>query len=210
MGGTEEELLKYDAGKDYYEVLGVRFDATPEEIDRAYRSQARRAHPDSGGSEEEMKSLNEAHDLLSDPETRSAYDQDRRPPPIAYGTSYAFDPDASARVGSFETPVDDEGVAGSLISAATGLGLGLPFLILVETQWFFFLWPLRILAVCLIGFGILMANSALSAYHRRLGKAEPESGRGKRFRTVVILQKMAFWVIVLASIVLVFVGLNAK
>lgn len=199
-------MQKYDASKDYYIVLGIADDATSEEIDKAYRNQARRVHPDSGGSEEEMKALNEARDLLSDPETRIAYDNERRPPPqIAYGSSYAFDVDASAKVGAFETPVDDEGLAGSSISAATCFGLGVPFLILVESQWFFFLWPLRIMAWCLIGFGILMANSALSAYHRKLSKGEE-----KRSRAASIARVSLFWVITIFFLTLLMVGLYTK
>ena len=88
-------MQKFDASKNYYAELGLGEDASKEDIDRAFRSEARKRHPDGGGSEEEMKSLNEAHDVLSDPETRKAYDAERAPPRIAYGSSAAFDPDES-------------------------------------------------------------------------------------------------------------------
>lgn len=64
--------------KDLYEVLGVSRDATDEEIKKAFRKQARKLHPDvnkSPNAEEEFKELNEAYDVLSDPQKRSAYDR---------------------------------------------------------------------------------------------------------------------------------------
>ena len=84
---------KFDSTKDYYKVLGVDSGASPGEIDRAFRSAARKRHPDGGGSEEEMKLLNEAHDVLSDHAERKAYDSERNPPRPAYGSSVAFDPE---------------------------------------------------------------------------------------------------------------------
>ena len=198
-------MQKFDAEKDYYQVLGISCEATSDEIEKAYRNRARRLHPDSGGSEEEMKELNEAHDLLSDPETRIAYDDQRHPPVIAFGSSYAFDVESSAKVGAFEAQGDDEGLSGALISSATGLLLGTPFLILVESQWFFFLWPLRIMAFGLIGFGILMANSALTAYQRRVEKV----GR-KRSRLTIVAQKGLFWLTVCAFFTMIFIGLYSR
>lgn len=201
-------MQKYDATKDYYDVLGVERDATAAEIDKAYRQQARHLHPDSGGSEEDMKALNEAHDLLSDLETREAYDNERRPPPIAFGSSYALNMEAidtATTAGAFEVPEDDDGIAGPLISAATCLGLGIPFLILVESQWFFFLWPLRIMAWCMVGFGIWMANSTLSAYHRKLEKAG-----GKPARGMMLLQRTGFWLLVLALLAMLVAGLYVR
>jgi curved DNA-binding protein len=81
--------MKY---KDYYKTLGIARDAKPEEIKKAYRRLARKYHPDVSketGAEEKFKEVNEANDVLSDPEKRSAYDQlgyyqpgqDFRPPP---------------------------------------------------------------------------------------------------------------------------------
>jgi curved DNA-binding protein CbpA len=135
-----------------------------------------------------MKELNEARDLLSNSETRRAYDEARRPAAIAYGSSYAFDVDGSAKVGAFEAPGDDEGFTGAMISAGICLGLGLPLLVLVESQWMFFLWPLRIMAFCLICLGVWMAHSALSAkhrIHRKLNKAYP--------RSRIVFGELLFW-----------------
>lgn len=65
--------------KDYYAILGVSNDATSEDIKRAYRKLARKYHPDLNpgdpDAEAKFKDLNEANEVLSDPEKRQKYDQ---------------------------------------------------------------------------------------------------------------------------------------
>ena len=77
------------SGVDYYKVLGVSRDASPEEIRRAYRRLARQCHPDVNqgdpSAEEQFKRLTEAYRVLSDPDLRERYD----------------------RTGSVEAPVDE-------------------------------------------------------------------------------------------------------
>src|SRR5450755_2658623 len=65
--------------KDYYGALGVKKNATADEIRKAFRKLARKYHPDVNPndkkSEEKFKEISEANDILSDPKKRKVYDQ---------------------------------------------------------------------------------------------------------------------------------------
>ena len=64
--------------RDYYEVLGVSRTADAAEVKRSYRTLARKHHPDvnrEDGAEERFKEINEAYEVLSDPERRATYDR---------------------------------------------------------------------------------------------------------------------------------------
>ena len=64
---------------DYYEILGVKKDASQDELKKAFRHLARKYHPDlnkgSKEAEEKFKQINEAYQVLSDPQKKSQYDQ---------------------------------------------------------------------------------------------------------------------------------------
>ena len=82
--------------RDYYEVLGIDKTADPATIKKAYRKLAKKYHPDSNvGNEaaaEKFKEVNEAYDILSDPEKKKLYDQ--------FGHA-AFDGTGAAGAGSY-------------------------------------------------------------------------------------------------------------
>jgi molecular chaperone DnaJ len=63
------------ANQDYYGVLGVGKDASPDEIKKAFRRAAIEHHPDRGGDEAKFKEINEAYEVLKDPDKRKRYDQ---------------------------------------------------------------------------------------------------------------------------------------
>lgn len=82
--------------KDYYEILGINKEASQEEIKKAFRQLARKHHPDvntgSKEAEEKFKEINEAFQILSDPQKRVQYDQ------FGHNT---FRPDDAAGSGDF-------------------------------------------------------------------------------------------------------------
>jgi curved DNA-binding protein len=109
--------------KDYYAILGVSKTATAAEIKQAYRKLARKYHPDvnpgDATAEEKFKVLNEANEVLSDPETRAKYDQFGQywqqgfagataPGPGTPATGFGDDQDSPfGQYSSFEDFIDD-------------------------------------------------------------------------------------------------------
>lgn len=64
-----------NAKGNYYDVLGVKHDATQDDIKKAFRKLAAKYHPDAGGDEKKFKELSEAYTTLSDEKKRKEYDQ---------------------------------------------------------------------------------------------------------------------------------------
>lgn len=82
---------------DYYEVLGISRDATPEQIKRAYRKKAMQVHPDvtsDPDAEDKFKAVNEAYEVLSDPQKKAIFDRGGDPMHAGGGAGGAggFDP----------------------------------------------------------------------------------------------------------------------
>jgi DnaJ domain len=182
-------MSQFDSNKDYYGVLGVDKHASPRDIDRQYKRQAAKHHPDRGGSEEQMKTLNEAYGVLKDAGSRRLYDESRiydesrRTAPSAYATEFVPASTPTAR---------DVGVLGQCLSALFCLAAGLFLLVLVRFQWMWFLWPLAILAVSVVGFGVLLARSAMVAVNDSL----PKTNRLKRHTKLL---EVAFWTVIITT-----------
>ena len=171
-----------DPSKDYYDVLGVSESASRDEIDRQYKREAHKHHPDRGGSEERMKALNEAYRVLKNTDSRRTYDLGREGKHV----ERPFVPSSAP-------PAQDVGVLGHVLSALLCLIAGFFLLFLVRFQWIWFLWPLAILALFVLGFGVLMARSAMVAVNASLPTANP-------LRRHTKIQEAAFWLVVIGSV----------
>ena len=167
--------------RDYYEILGAREDASAREIERLYKRHARIRHPDRGGAEDDMKALNEAYSVLGNAHARRAYDDARRKPQASRNEVKSSAPAAR-----------EVGVYGQLLSASLAIALGLMLLFLVRFNGLWFLWPLSILALGVVVFGVMLAHSAMQNARRQLPVNHPV----RRFTAV---QEILFWMIVISG-----------
>lgn len=170
-------LDQFDSKKDYYSVLGAGQDASRREIESLYRRLAHKRHPDRGGNEEDMKALNEAYSVLHNEEARTKYDEQRQRPVTGAPAIYV------------KPAVREVGIYGQLLSALLCLVMGLMLLLLVRSNGLWFLFPLSILALGVILFGVLMAHSAMTSARASLKRSHP----ARRFRAA---QEVVFWSVV--------------
>ena len=175
-------MSQFDSNKDYYGVLGVDKEASQVEIERQYKREASKHHPDRGGNEEQMKSLNEAYRVLKNKSLRNSYDETRyRPGAARQGFTPVTTPAAQ-----------DVGVLGHCLSAGLCLFSGAFLLLLVRFQWMMFLWPLAVLALLVLGFGVMLARSAMVAVNDSLPVTNP-------FKRHTTIQEVAFWAAIVSG-----------
>jgi hypothetical protein len=102
----------------------------------------------------------------------------------------AFDAEAAARQGTLKVPVSSVDYAGLVMGAVACFGVGFPLLALVETQWIFLLWPLRLMALGALVVGTFMAHSAMRLKHRQMIEDRPGCSRAS-----FIFHEIAFWIL---------------
>jgi hypothetical protein len=188
MKGTEPE-------KDYYSILGAEEESPRADIERRYKRLARRHHPDRGGDEEQMKEINEAWGVLGDSESRSAYDARRdevRQRTAAY-RPYAPAPSPGAKA---------DPLSGRIVGAALCIFVGLVLLFLVRAHYVVFLWPLALLGLGVVFFGVLMAHGALTFARETVAPRHP-------VRRLVWAQELVFWACVFVGAYGVYLALAA-
>ena len=113
-----EEVRREWFDKDYYAVLGVPKNATAAEIKKAYRKLAQQHHPDTNAgneaSEERFKEISAAYDVLSDADTRAAYDRVRDMGASGFGGGFPGGFGGAPGGGGYQTV--DIGDLGDLLS----------------------------------------------------------------------------------------------
>jgi len=172
-------MSQQDSQKDYYAILGADERTSQGDLERLYKRMAARRHPDRGGSEEEMKSLNEAYSVLRNIDARREYDAQRMKAPITL-------------VPVTKPTASDVGLLGHGLSAFFCLLFGLFLLFLVRFQGMWFLWPLAILAALVVVAGVMMARSTMRAVNASLPLTNP-------FRRFTGVQEVAFWCVVIVG-----------
>jgi hypothetical protein len=174
-----------DAGRkrDHYTTLGAGEDEQREEIERRYKRLARRHHPDRGGDEEVMKAVNEAWRILGNADSRRDYDATR---------SRVRVPHASSHVPVSSPSAHADPLSGRIVGALLCLFVGLVLLFMVKAHYVMFLWPLALLALGVVAFGILMAHGALAFAREQVDAAHP-------VRRLVWAQEIFFWMSVVGG-----------
>ena len=182
-------MAEADEKRDYYAVLGAERDDSRDEIERRYKRLAVEHHPDRGGDEEEMKAINEAWGVLKDDAARESYDAARD----IGGALY--EADGALRRRTYATPdfipsaspaAQADALGGRLAGALLSVFAGMVLIFLVRFHYVVFLWPLALLGLSLLFFGVWMAHAALAYAREGYAPAHPA-------RRLVWAQEMLFW-----------------
>jgi hypothetical protein len=164
--------------KDYYSILGVAETASQEEIERLYKRLAKQHHPDRGGDMEEMKAINEAYRVLGNVDMRRTYDaQFHRSDDVLRAVTPPLVP---------PSVLLPDTVSGRLVGALFFLLAGLVFLFLVRIYYLRFMWPILLVAVVVVIFGVWKVHTVIVSARKHLAP----SHRARRFAWV---QELVFW-----------------
>ena len=185
-----------DRSKDYYAILGAEEDASRSELDRLYRRKAVEHHPDRGGCEEEMKTLNEAYRVLRDEGLRRTYDAERQARPAQEEVEEQVRP-------AYASPhAKLDAITHQVLAAIVFIVLGLVLLFIVRFQYVLFLWPLALLAVFMVLVGIVQAHGAMRALRGQLKFTSVA-------RSLALVQEALFWSLVGGGVYGVYLLLTA-
>ena len=181
-----------NAEKDYYAILGAAEDVSQVEIDRIYKRLAVQHHPDRGGNAEDMKAINEAYRVLGNEATRRAYDLRRRR--ISNDTVSAVVPPLSP-----PSTILPDTTSRRFLGALFVLLGGLLFLFLIKIYYIRFMWPLFLLAIVVVFFGVWKLHAAMVFALRR----------SPVLRAPVWVQESAFWSVACLSAYAVYLLISA-
>jgi len=167
--------------KSYYDILGSAEDASQDEIERLYKRLAMRYHPDRGGNAECMKDVNEAYRVLGNEFTRRAYDSRRK---RLRQTAHVAGPPLSQPLALLPNTL-----FGRLMGALFILFSGILFLFFVMINYLRFMWPIVLLTVFVLLFGVLKVHEVMVFARKDL----PQSHALRRY---IWVQELLFWSIV--------------
>jgi DnaJ domain len=184
-----------NAEKNYYAILGAAEDVSQHEIDRIYKRLAVQHHPDRGGNAENMKAINEAYRVLGNEATRRAYDLRRRQ--TSKETASALVPPLSP-----PSAILPDTTLGRFLGALFVLLGGLLFLFLIKIYYIRFMWPLFLLAIFVVFFGVWKLHAAMVFARKRLRRSHV-------LLRHVWAQESAFWSIACLSAYAVYLLISA-
>ena len=171
MGSSEE-------ARNYYTILGSAEDASQEEIERLYKRLAIRHHPDRGGDPEYMKAINEAYRVLGNEAGRRAYDASRnRGDATPRSISPPLSPPSSLLPNT---------LLGRLQRTLFFLCGGLLFLFLIRIYYIRFMWPILLLAVLIVLFGVWKLHQVIISARNDLPASHV-------LHHYILAQELAFW-----------------